>query len=1255
MRNLLTRALTVVLGCLLFAVHSYAQSTQSPTFLNYTPNDGAIVYGMSANGNWALLKSGGDTYSSAQPRLINVLTNSLTDITTIGATACDVTDVTDDGNYVVGSYNGLPAYWYKKIKQWNTLEILNDWSSGTVSAVTPDGKYAVGYCTGFYGIHEDDDAPASYEFDIAPCLWDLSTGKIISTPNLPTRDMTHVNQHQNAFVDISPDGRYILGRMDFSYVAPPSLFCYVYDRTTSTYSVIGFDEHPIDDWIPKAEGLLFTEFPAMSPNGLWVTGTAYMSKATTGSAFSNEYRVAFRYNVKTKAFEVYDGEEDKDVYGASVDNEGKVYGATPTGNPLRNWYVRHNNYWIDIAQISKQHYGIDMVRATGFTNTGTPISVNGDGTVFGVMANPQGESYLMLLSEPISNACANVDLLGDYVATPAVGSVTAKMKTVKVVFGRGIKVLKGANAAALKDSKGNLVRNSATFEVDPNNSRQLNIAFRTQTLNAGETYTVEIPEGSISIKEDEVKTNKLISLSYTGRANTPITLVEASPANGSELSMIDNEVSPIILTFDSPVTLTDTAYAELYRADMAEPVCRMTVAFNGNKVAIYPSSPQYLYEGHDYTVVLCDSAITDAGGNCGNEKVTLHYKGTYVQQLDSSGSVLFYDGFDNISQSLYLWMRYEGDHNTPASVMQSLEFDADNQPWNFSIRQDDASYDYCMASHSIYTPAGKSDDWTVIPQITIPDERCYLTFKAQSYKMAKSDSLSVIIFESEENIGVLTEEIMKQFKSKGKRVFYEKLTPGTSEENLDGDWQQFSVSLADYAGKKIYIAFLNDNYNQSAIFVDDVMVGRELIYSMALKTEATLVQQTSADIAGTLTIEASDLQFSSLTLKLIDESGNVLETLTESGLNLKQGDTYKFDFVKLLPLVVGNENPFSIEVTLDERVNTTYGTIKSLAFKPTKRVVLEKMTGTTCQFCPGGILAIEEMKRVAGDQFIPVAIHTYTGDNLSAGLADYSTFLALSGAPTGRIDRLPIIASPIWQNNLEDDDDYGLLSFSNKVDHDTWLDLMSLMLSVPTTLDVTAKAYIYEQAGKLCIPVTIKNALNTNNASYGVFTVLLEDGLKGDQSNNYHSNPDPLLGEWGKGGAYGQSTVKGIVYDDVARFVIASSYNGTPNLFPSSLQAGSSYGTTVESEIPSQITNWQNAKAVVMIVDLNTGLVVNAAVTKFENGPTYIEGVDSVAEIISTEYFTLGGTLLDSPQKGVNIVRHTLSDGTIAVKKVMVK
>jgi hypothetical protein len=732
-------------------------------------------------------------------------------------------------------------------------------------------------------------------------------------------------------------------------------------------------------------------------------------------------------------------------------------------------------------------------------------------------------------------------------------------------------------------------------------------------------------------------------------------MVEASPADGSELAMIDGETSPIIITFDSNVTLSDTAYAELYREDLVLPICRMTVAFKDNQVAIYPAAVQYLYEGHNYRVVLSDSSVVDAGGHCGNREITLNYKGTYVQKIDANGSVLFADAFDNISQSLYLWLRYEGDHNTPMSTMTALEFDADNQPWNFSIRENDESYDYCMASHSLYTPSGRSDDWAVIPQIFIPDERCYLSFDAQSYHSTKSDSLSIIIYESEENIGVLTSDVIERFKADGKRVLYTHLTPGSSDETLTGDWQHFSISLADYAGKKIYIAFVNDNYNQSAIFVDNVLVERDLVYSIALNSNATVVNQASADIAGTVMIEANDLTFSTISLKLIDGEGSVLETISESGLSLKEGSSYKFDFETQLPLTVGEENTYAIEVALDERVNTTRSSIKNLSFLPTKRVVLEKMTGTTCQFCPGGILAVEEMKRVAGDQIIPVAIHTYTGDNLSSGLSYYSDYLYLSGAPTGRIDRLPIISSPIWQNNLEEDDYYGFLSFTNKVDHDTWLDLMNAQLGEPTTIDVNISANVLTGEGIIRIPVEVKSALNTKNVSYSVFTAILEDGLKGTQSNNYYNNPDPLLGDWGKNGVYGQSAVKDFIYDDVARAVIGTSFNGTPDLLPNDMEADAVYTTAVDCEIPAQITNWSKAKAVVMLTDNTTGIIVNAAVANFVIDPVGIDGVADDAEVVKTEYYSINGVSLASPQKGVNIVRQTLANGNVVVNKVMVK
>lgn len=1266
MNNLKTKTFLLGVMCAFMCLCASAQGVTPPKFQKYAFDDGAIVYGLSANGKWALAKSGGSNYGESAPRLIDVYANTCLNILSsdFEGTACEVNDVTDDGEIVVGSIASRPAYWRKTPltegefaeQEWIIVDMLPSWSNGYISAVTPDGKYGVGALYGFYGTHENDDVPASYDYDMAPCMWDLATGKIIETPGLPTRDMVHLDQHQNVFTDISPDGRYILGRMDFSYVSPAALFCYVYDCETATYDVIGFNEHPIDDWTPKAEGLLFTEFPVMSANGEWVSGTAYMVKPIAGSEFGSEYKVAFLYNVLTKEFEVYDGEEDKDIYGVAVDNEGVVYGATPTGNPLRDMYIRHGNYWVGLDQICDQYYGVNFVSKTGFMQTGTPIAVNGEGTVINSMVDPTGESYVLVSTSPVRDACSDVNLLGGCVASPADGSTTANIKTVKFTFNRNIEVLASKNAAMLKAADGSVIRNSLTFDVDASNPKVLNVAFRTQALEAGKTYTVEIPAGSVCIKGDSEKTNKIIQVKYHGRSSAPIAMIEASPADGSELSMIDQNASPIIITFDSNVTLSDTAYAELYRDDLELPICRMAVAFKDNQVAIYPSATQYLYEGHNYRVVLSDSSVVDAGGNCGNREITLHYKGTYVQKIDANGSILFFDSFSNISNSLYMWLRYEGDHNAPMSNMSAMEFDADNQPWNFSVRESEESSDYCMASHSLYAPSGKSDDWAVIPQLTIPDERCYLSFDAQSYYSTKSDTLSVIIYEGEENIGVLTDEVIARFKSEGKRVLYTRLTPGASDETLTGDWQNFEISLAEYAGKKIYIAFVNDNYNQSAIFVDNVLVERDLIYSVALNSDMTVVQQTSANIAGTVFVEANDLTFSSVTLKLIDAEGNVLDTISETGLSLREGDGYKFDFEQELPLVVGEENDFSIEVTLDERINLARGSIKSLAFKPTKRVVLEKMTGTTCQFCPGGIIAIEEMKRIAGDQIIPVAIHTYTGDNLSAGLSAYTDFLYLSGAPTGRVDRLPVISSPLWQNNLEDDDDYGMLSFSNKVNNDTWLDLMNYQLGQLTTVDIDVDAQYDNTSGDtIAIGVAVKSAINSASLNYGIFTVIVEDGLTGTQANNYHSNPDPLLGDWGKNGAYGQSAVKGVVYEDVARAVIGTTFNGTPNMLPADMTANAEYKAAISSELPAEVSNWNNAKAVVMLIDNNTGMIVNAAVAKFVDVKVSIDGVCTDASVLKTEYFTLGGMPVSVPQQGINIVRLTRSDGSIEVKKIFVK
>ncbi len=60
---------------------------------------------------------------------------------------------------------------------------------------------------------------------------------------------------------------------------------------------------------------------------------------------------------------------------------------------------------------------------------------------------------------------------------------------------------------------------------------------------------------------------------------------------------------------------------------------------------------------------------------------------------------------------------------------------------------------------------------------------------------------------------------------------------------------------------------------------------------------------------------------------------------------------------------------------------------------------------------------------------------------------------------------------------------------------------------------------------------------------------------------------------------------------------------------------------------------------------------------KSENGgeETGIGSVESTADVVSTTIYSLNGAQLSAPQRGINIIRSVLSDGTVKVQKVLVR
>lgn len=1266
----------MLMAVFMSAISVFSQ-TEAPIFHIHNYADGAILQGMSDNGAYAVAygrNPANDTWSS-YPRLIDINGNKeislLTEDEQATTTSVAARDVTDDGSIVVGTYNCLPGIWRESTGKWETLPVPeapagDSWCDGYVASVTPDGKYAVG--------------TLSYKslFGEQPVMWSLDgeTPELIETPGWPKEAMNGVDHEQTRFIGITPDAKKILGCVAYSYMSDS--FYFLYDRDTETYEVIGFDKKG-GVFTPKFDGTLFVNSAALSSNGKYVGGTLYMAIPIEDSEFYNEYYAPYRYNLETLEFEAYDTTEDRGMLVPAIGNDGTLYGATPAGSPVRTWSARVDGYWYSFDQVLEQVYGIKFTDKTGFENSGTVIGVSDDGKRFASFPYPMGESYIVDLSMTMPELAAEIDLLSEYTVSPAAGTSFSKLTNVEVQFTRDVEVIAEKDAIELRDADGNVVKSSIKFALKTGSTKAVEIGFRTLELEADKEYFVVIPAGALQVVGDAKKTNDEISIKYIGRENSPVKMISVSPESGSSLGRINLTTNPVVVTFDATLTLGENAMAHLYlEGDNGdELVADMYLLVADNQALIYPINEQRLYLGSTYKVVVDANSVYDLTGENGNEEFSFTYVGSYEREIVAEGNVLFEESFDDYNVGLGNMMLYEGDHFTPTSEMSAWGFDADNTPW-WLTRSSDEDMNNAATSHSAYTNAGKSDDWMVIPQLYLPDETCLLTFNSQSYRKAKQDRLSVYVLATDEVYNTLTTTAIEDFRKNAKLVFDGLQTPGTNEESLDGDWTENVIELAEFAGKNVYIAFVNENENQSAIFVDNVKVSRSVDFVISLEHESTVAAQNEAEIKGRVRVESETMKFASITLTLLDADGNEISTVSESGLNLAKDDIYTFTFDKKLPLEQGKVVTFTVKVKMDDVEDLAKGTIKNMYFVPTKRVVLEEGTGQGCQNCPLGHQMISLLHETYGDKFIPIAIHTYSGDIYGMGMSGYTSFLGISAYPSAMINRSGRITSPMESYS----DESGVVQYRyTNPENPLWWDDVAAEFETLADADIKigGGAQYDKEAETIRIPLEIRYALDMDNLNVNLFGVVLENGLSGYQQNAYSQMTDPIFGEWGQGGIYGQSTVAPFSFNEVARGVYGNTYNGTGGHIPTSVISGEVYETEINMPIPSTVREIENCDVVVMMIDANTGKVVNAVKGKLHD----VLSVDTIGEnaivvrtvresvVVETaddaqvQIYAGDGRLLAVAEgvgsielpingyRGVAIVR-TLTNGNVTVNKVMI-
>lgn len=1154
---------------------------------------------MSANGNWAVGDAPNPANSSypAFPRLVNTTTGEVLELYTeseaLQSASIGATCVSNDGKTVGGSFYGYPAVW-KEGSGWTSLpRPKGKYDGGTVSAITPDGKYAVGR--------------VSIElFHEYPCMWDLENMQLIDLPGMIDSNPMYKDKIEQGgdpdewsdkdlnvrLTGISPDANTLLGTVDFAF--PEAAWEFIYRRDEAKWWPLGL-KYENGRLSPLNDEIVGVGDCVLSADGSQVGGLC---------STVSESSVPFTCSVSDP--EKFSLHGDGDGYGVwAIGSDGVIYGSTPTGTPVRNWAAKVGNYWYDWKAVLNQIYGIDWmndVTKDDLGLSGTVVSVSADNLKILAGDYAQGYAYVISLPGPLSEICKDVDLLGDYKVSPANGAEFSMLQKIVLDMGRPVEVIGEKNCVAIVDADGNTLRNSINFAVQADNNRRVEVIFRNYTLEPDKSYTVKIPAASMCVAGDAAHVNKDISINYRGRESGAVKPVAFAPDNGASVARINFTTNPVIVTFNASLSAGENPEIRLIQIKdgVEEFLYPLSASVSDRQVMIYPVSEQRLAEGTDYRIDFGAGSVCDLSGDGANEAFSITYHGSYVPELDPSSNTIFREDFTTGVANMLL---YEGDHNTPTQEMLDWDFEAEDRPW-IPVYDDLEEINFAAASHSSYDPAGKSDDWMVTPQLYIPDDKATLTFKSQSYKNSKNDVLKVYVWESEDVVTILTQNVVDKIRYNGDLVYNQKQNPGKSEELLAGDWTQNTVDLSKYAGKYIYVAFVNDNQNQSAIFVDDVVVSREMAAVISIDTPNTLVDQEDVRIRGRLVV-MKEFGIEGYEITLSDADNNVLETIT-SDEKLENGEMASFSFEKPVALEKGATHSFTVTFTSGSESIGLKHDINNLLFETSKKVVLEEMTGTTCQFCPQGIITIEYLQELFGDLFIPVAIHSYQGDQFGGAEHNaYSAFLGLSGAPTGCVNR-GVVGSPMYYDKA----DYVFTS----PDGTNWLQKVEEALSEMTFADIDINAArIDSDNKKVSVDVSVNPAISRSDANINVFAVLMEDDLIGFQTNGLSTTEAPGLGEWGKGGANAKAQVLWY-YDDVVRGTSATDnggiytgFNGQGGYVPSEIKAGRPIEFTLDFALPSGVADVNNTKVCLMLIDANTGEYINAAV--YSDIDTAVDGI----------------------------------------------
>lgn len=336
-----------------------------------------------------------------------------------------------------------------------------------------------------------------------------------------------------------------------------------------------------------------------------------------------------------------------------------------------------------------------------------------------------------------------------------------------------------------------------------------------------------------------------------------------------------------------------------------------------------------------------------------------------------------------------------------------------------------------------------------------------------------------------------------------------------------------------------------------------------------------------------------------LTISWDDGNGPYSDDIT--GLNILSDETYAFTSPTPLNAVGGQVYTIDLSVDIvgdaDSTNNDAEISTVSLTQIPTKYVVGEEKTGTWCGWCPRGAVGLANMESVS--QFIGIAVHNGSNDPMVVTAYDDNIGAYIPGGyPRGGVDRVE----------------------NGNPSADNFLAMHNERVTTVVPCEVTSLTAEHNAATDK-INVSVDSEWYGNiPGNYRFSCVLVEDDVLGDddgflQVNYYDGGANgPMAFPPGINNEFDFATGGDPAdpyqfdgYDHVARYLSNNDILGNAGSLPSGQVSMGVHSYTFNPIPASFVDDVNKAHAVVMIVNSETGEILNAQIASIQSDASISE------------------------------------------------